>query len=104
MSINIVARVPEEVNADIDFFAKEEQVDKSTEIRVLLARATREKIIDYALLKYQNKEVTLWKAAKIARIPLTKMMIIAAQQKIPIQYDQEDLKEDFAAVFSKRGK
>lgn len=104
MSINIVARVPEEVSFDIDFFAREEHVDKSTEIRQLLARATQEKMIEYALLKYKNKEVTLWKAAKMARIPLSQIMTIAAQQKIPIQYDQEDLKEDFAAVFGKRGK
>ena len=104
MSINIVARVPEEVNADIEFFAKEEQVDKSTEIRRLLAQATHEKSIEYALLKYRNREVTLWKAAKIARVPLSKFMHLAAQQKIPLQYDREDLEEDFAAVFGKRGK
>lgn len=104
MSINIVARVPEEVSFDIDFFAKEEQVDKSTEIRLLLARATQEKLVDYALLKYKNREITLWKAARMARVPLSKMMTIAAQQKIPLQYDREDLKEDFAAVFGKRGK
>lgn len=104
MSINIVARVPEEVSFDIDFFAQEEQVDKSTEIRQLLARATQDKMIEYALFKYKNKEVTLWKAAKMARIPLGRMMAKAAQQKIPIQYDPEDLKDDFAAVFGKRGK
>lgn len=104
MSINIVARVPEKVSSDIDFFAREEQVDKSTEIRLLLARAIQEKMINYALLKYKNQEVTLWKAAKIARIPLSKLMIIAAQQKIPIQYYQEDLKDDFTAVFGKRGR
>ncbi len=104
MSINIVARVPEEVNVDIDFFAREEQVDKSTEIRRLLAKATHEKKKEYALLKYKNQEVTLWKAATLAKLPLAKMMVLAAQQKIPLQYDQEDLKEDFAAVFKKKGK
>ncbi len=104
MSVNIVARIPEEVSETIDFFAREEHIDKSTEIRQLLARATQEKMIEYALFRYKNKEVTLWKAAKIARIPLNKMMAIAAQQKIPLQYDQEDLKEDFAAVLRKRGR
>lgn len=104
MSVNIVARVSEEVNGVIDFFAQEEQVDKSTEIRQLLARATREKMMEYALFKYKNKDITLWKAAKLAKIPLSTMMARAAQQKIPLQYDQEDLKEDFAEVFGKRGK
>ena len=68
----------------------------------LLTKDTPKRSIEYALLKYKNKEVTLWKAAKMVRIPLSKIMTIAAQQKIPIQYDQEDLKEDFAAVFGKR--
>ncbi len=104
MSINIVARVSEELSQDIDFFTTEEQVDKSTQIRRLLARATQEKLLEYALLKYKNKEVTLWKAAKIARISLSSIMTKAAQQRIPIQYDTQDLKEDFAAVFGKRGK
>ena len=44
MSTNIVARVPEDIAGDIVFFAQQEQVDKSTEIRTLLAQAMQEKI------------------------------------------------------------
>ena len=99
MTTSVIARVPDDIARDIDFFARAEQVDRSTEIRRLLAQATQQKKIEYALSQYQTRKVTLWKAAKIADLPLTEMMSLAAQHKIPIAYDAQDLQEDFKAVF-----
>src|SRR3989338_9086315 len=101
MSTNIVARVPEDIAGDIVFFAQQEQVDKSTEIRTLLAQAMQEKRKSYALLKYQQREVTLAKAAKIARVPVAEMLRLTVINKIPLHYTEKDLREDFAAVLDR---
>lgn len=60
--------------------------------------STRSKDLAIALEKYKKRQVSLWKAASIAGIPLADMIQIAAKNKIPISYTKEDLIEDFKAV------
>ena len=50
--------------------------------------------IELALQKYQNFEITLWKAAELAGISLSKMMDEAQKRKIPHQYSVEDFLHD----------
>lgn len=102
MTTSVIARVSDNIAQDIQFFAHEEQVDRSTEIRRLLALATQHKMIEYALEKYKQRQVTLWKAARLARLPLGEMMRIVAERKIPLQYDVEDLRADFRTVFGNK--
>lgn len=102
MSTNVATRIPEEIAEGITFFARQEQVDKSTEIRTLLAQALQEKRKLFALNKYQQQEITLAKAAKLAHVPVAEMLRLAVQHKIPLHYTEKDLQEDFAAVFGKR--
>ncbi|MBI2147077.1 UPF0175 family protein [Candidatus Woesearchaeota archaeon] len=98
MTESISARVPEAVGRDIDFFTKQEHTDRSTFVRKLLTEAIAEKKVDYALKKYQEKEITIGKAAEMARIPLRKMIQIAADKGIPFQYSAKDLEKDIKAA------
>ncbi len=98
MGTGVIARVSDELAQEIEFFAKEDNVDRSTEIRQLLTKAMEEKRIEYALEKYQKREVTLWKAATLAKVPLAMMMSLAAKRHIPLSYDLDDLKDDLKAV------
>lgn len=51
-----------------------------------------------ALEKYKNGEITLGKAAELAKKDLREMMIIATKQKIPFQYSVKELEEDHKLV------
>ena len=95
---NVAARVPEAIVKDIDYVAEEENTDKSKVIRELLSSAVKEKLIDLALEKYSKRDVSLGRAAELARIPLADFMVRAAERKIPINYSVESLEKDFKAA------
>lgn len=98
MNENVAARIPESVIRDIDYVAKEENTDKSKVIRELLSAAVKEKLIDMALEKYSKREVSLGRAAELAKIPLADFMLKAAERRIPMNYSAESLMEDFKAA------
>ena len=95
---NVAARVPETIVKDIDYVANEESTDKSKVIRELLSYAIKQKLVDLALEKYSKKEVSLGRAAELAKIPLADFMLKAAERKIPINYSVESLEKDFKAA------
>src|SRR3989338_5811562 len=95
---NIGARIPKEIRKDIEYVAKEEQTDKSKIIRDLLIEAIKTKIIQLAIEKYRRREVSIGKAAELARIPISEFMRILVEQKVPFNYTLESLKEDIAAA------
>lgn len=99
MAEGVIARVPKEIKKEIEFFAKQEQTDKSSIIRKLLTFAVKQKRLEYALNEYAERKVSVGKAAELAKIPLADFMMIAAERKIPINYTKEDLERDFKAVF-----
>ena len=99
MAEGVVARVSNDIKRDIEFFAKQEQTDKSTIIRKLLTSAVRQKRIDYALKEYAERRVSLGKAAELAKMQISDFMEEAANRHIPINYTKEDVRRDFKAVF-----
>ncbi|MBI2653261.1 UPF0175 family protein [Candidatus Woesearchaeota archaeon] len=99
MAEGVIARVPKEVKRDIEFFAKQEQTDKSTIIRKLLTSAVRQKRLEYALSEYAARRVSLGKAAELAKMQISDFMEEAANRHIPINYTKEEVRRDFKAVF-----
>ncbi|MBI3034974.1 UPF0175 family protein [Candidatus Woesearchaeota archaeon] len=99
MAEGVVARVPNEIRKDIEFFARQEQTDKSTIIRKLLTSAVKQKKLDYALKEYADMKVSLGRAAELAKLPVSDFMEEAAKHHIPVNYTKEDLRRDFKAVF-----
>lgn len=95
----VIARVPEDMKSEIEFFAKEEETDRSSMIRRLLKDALKRKRLEHALEKYRKREVSIGKAAEIAKMPLADFMMEAANRKIHINYTKEQLVKDFKAVF-----
>lgn len=98
MAEGVVARVPAEVKKDIEFFAKQEQTDKSTIIRKLLTSAVRQKRLDYALQEYAERKASLGRAAELAKMPIADFMMEAAKHHIPMNYSVESLEKDFKAA------
>lgn len=99
MAEGVVARVPSEIKKDIEFFAKQEQTDKSNIIRKLLTSAVKQRRLEYGLKEYAERRVSLGKAAELAKMHISDFMEEAAQHHIPINYTKEDVRRDFIAVF-----
>jgi len=98
MAVTVTTRVDKEILKEIKFFAKEEGLDRSAEIRRLLSKAIKQKRIDYALGRYKQGNITIGKAAEIAGMHLREMMALAAKEKIPLQYSMKSLEEDIRAA------
>ena len=95
---NIAARIPEAIVQDIDYVAQEENTDKSKVIRELLSEAVKSKLLDLALQKYSRREISLGRAAELARMPLADFMVKAAERQIPMNYSVKSLEKDFKAA------
>ena len=59
---------------------------------------SNENLLSKALEKYSKREVSLGKAAELAKMPLADFMKIVAKRKIPINYTEENLRQDFEAA------
>ena|SRR3989344_2351237 len=99
MKESIGTRVSNDIAKDIEYLAKEGRVDKSKIIRELLALAVKEKLLDLALDKYSKREVSLGRAAELAKLSLTDFMKVASERRIFVNYSIDMLKEDFRAAF-----
>ncbi|MBU0980213.1 MAG: UPF0175 family protein [Nanoarchaeota archaeon] len=97
MTTPIIARVEDSLARDIEFFSREEKLDKSAVVRRLLSKAVRQEKIDLALKRYGEEEISLARAAETAEIPLAEMLALAAKKKISLHYTQDDLLRDFGA-------
>ncbi|MBI3052222.1 UPF0175 family protein [Candidatus Woesearchaeota archaeon] len=98
MYANVAARVPDAILRDIHYVAREENSDKSKIVRELLAEGIKSKLLDLSLKKYSRREVSLGRAAELAKIPLADFMVKAAERKIPLNYSVESVKKDFKAA------
>lgn len=96
----IATRVPRQIVKDINTLANEEKTDRSKIIRELLVDALKEKLVERALERYAKEEISLGKAAELARIPLIDFMCCAAARKIPLHYSIESLESDAKAAWA----
>jgi len=92
---NVASRVPGSVVRDIDYVAKEENTDKSKVIRELLSAAVKNKLLELSLQKYSKREISIGRAAELAKMPLADFMVKASERQIPMNYSAESLKKDF---------
>ena len=95
----MTARFEEAFYEELRQYAEEKGIPEPTALRELTQEGLRQWKLTKALSLYRDEQITLWKAARMAEVPLSKMMELAAAQKIPIHYRKEDLTRDFAAVF-----
>ena len=96
----ISTRIPDDIARDLKEIEKEEQTDRATVVRKLLARAIEQWKVERALRLYREGKVTLWRAAKLGGITLREMMELAAKQGIQFKYTSKDLEEDIKAALT----
>jgi len=98
MGKTITSRLPDKMVEEIERIAKLENLDRSSVVRRLLNKAIPEWKIDYALKLYQQKEISLGKAAELSSLSIWEMLEKLSQYKIPLNYDLEELKNDLEKV------
>jgi len=98
MGKTITSRLPDKMVEEIERIAKLENLDRSSVVRRLLNKAIPEWKIDYALKLYQQKEISLGKAAELSSLSIWEMLEKLSQNKIPLNYDLEELKSDLEKV------
>lgn len=78
----ISARVPDDLEEEIETYVDEERLDRSTAIRKLLSESLAEWRIDHALEKLEAGEVTFSRAAEIADVDQWKLATLAEERGI----------------------
>ena len=98
MGKTITSRLPDKMVEEIERIAKLENLDRSSVVRRLLNKAIPEWKLEYALKLYQHKEISLGKAAELSSLSIWEMLEKLSQNKIPLNYDLEELKSDLEKV------
>jgi len=93
------ARFNDKLYEEILEYAREKGIPKTRALRELTKEGVEKWRLTKALALYREGKVTVWKASRIAGVPLSRMVEIAASEKIPIHYRREDLESDFKSAF-----
>ncbi|MBM3924613.1 MAG: hypothetical protein FJ320_01285 [SAR202 cluster bacterium] len=94
----VASRLPEELLRDLETIESVEQTDRSTTVRKLLARAVGDwKLSHYASL-YGKGKISMARAAQESGVSIWEMMEYVRRDKIAVQYDLKNLKEDLETL------
>lgn len=94
---SISARVPDELEADLETYLEDENLDRSTAVRKLLTEALGDWRRERALDQLARGRVTLARAAEIAELPIWDFVQLAKKREIiwvsgdHLESDLEDL-------------
>ena len=87
-------RLDSELEEKLQFLMQKRKiVDKSAYVRQLISKSLTKDLIDYLCQQVQERNVSAWKAAEIAKTSLRAMLKELANRNIP-SYDEVALKED----------
>ncbi|MHA1263737.1 MAG: UPF0175 family protein [Candidatus Helarchaeota archaeon] len=98
MELVVSTRISKELAKDLARIEAIEKSDRASVLRKLLSKAINEWNKDYALSLYREGKISLWRAARLAKISLREMMELTAEKNIIFQYSEKDLAEDLAAL------
>ena len=87
-------RLDDELESKLNFLMKKLKiVDKSSYIRQLLDSSLSDEILKVLCKQVEEKQLSAWKAAEIAEMPLRKMLHELKKRKSS-GYDEQSLRED----------
>jgi len=94
----VAARIPKDDARDIELFAREESVDKSSFVKRLLRKSLEEYKVERALKLYKEGAISLGKAAELAGKNIWTMLDIMKKHHVELNYTIEDLEEDIQTI------
>lgn len=95
---HVTARVPEDLYEAIESIREEEQTDRSTAVKRLLQRGVDDWRVEAAVRRYRDRELSLGAAAEYADLSIWRMLDVLEERNVEINYTEEDLEADIAAV------
>jgi predicted HTH domain antitoxin len=98
MGQSITSRLPDDIIKEIEKISKAEQLDKSSVVRRLLAKAIAQWNLDCALDAYQKGDASLGRATEMAKVSIWSFMTKMSERKIPLNYSTNDLQDDLKFV------
>lgn len=87
-------RIEESYAKEIDHYAEENELDKSTFIKKLIIKGLAEFKLKHAIEEYKGNKISLSKAAELAGISIHEFISIMPAQNLLLHYSVEDLEED----------
>ena len=92
------SRLPPELIQDLELIEQAEQSDRSTVVRKLLQRATREWKLEHFARRYAEGTMSMARAAQESAVSPWEMMEYLRSKKIPCQYDFQEWEQDLATI------
>jgi predicted HTH domain antitoxin len=98
MAETVSVRIDKQDLKEIENISKLEKKTRSSVLREVFEEGVKRKKLNMALERFRNNEITAWKAAKLANIPLTQFMDVLTQKGIDFHYGVRELREDFEGL------
>jgi len=91
-------RIDKELEEKLKFLMEKQKiVDKSAYIRKLLDESIKEELLDFLSKEIESKNLSIWKAAELAKMSLRGIMYELAKRDVKT-YDELALQEDLTFV------
>ena len=90
----ISTRIPEDLEKELEWYAKKEKIGRTIALRKILDKGIKEIRLEYSLNLYEKGKITLMRAAEISGISLWEVLDIIKEKKIPMPYTLEDVEKD----------
>jgi len=94
--VTVSARIPKEMEQEVEALMREEHLEKSAALRKILHMGLDGYRRERALRLLSERKVTLSKAAEVAKVSIWEMMSIARDRRIG--WVDDDLMEDLRAL------
>jgi predicted HTH domain antitoxin len=95
-TVTVSMRMDQAEVEDLERLADEMGLDRSTFLKQVIRRGCQNVLLDRACAAYRRGEVTLSKAAQMARISVREMLLRMPQAGLELNYTVQDLQEDLA--------
>lgn len=86
-------RLEEKLIKEFEELAKQENLDRSSLVKKILVEGLQQERLNFALQKYILKEISLERAAEIAKVSIYELLLKMSQLGISSNISLEDLKK-----------
>ena len=98
MTKTITTRLPDDYVEKLKQISEKENLDTSSIIRRLLAKAIEEWRKDYAVEQYKNGEFSFGQLAEFAGISVWDVPAFLKEKGVYLNYDEEEFEADLKAI------
>ncbi|MBN1167617.1 MAG: UPF0175 family protein [Methanospirillaceae archaeon] len=98
MGAVISIRPPPDLLQKIDTLLELTSLDRTTLIKIALHSGLNEELKKYALEQYQDKRISIGKAAELSGISIREMIEYMKQRNVHLNLSVEEIQDDYEAA------